>query len=473
MKPSTPPACPHRAATHGASPPPTHPAGTWPPGPPPGLTGWGLLRSMSRDLPGSLERWRRRYGDLVHLRIWPEHQVVVSDPVLVRELLVAHHDSLVRWERGIRVLAQLHGHSVLTSEGAAWRARRHALQPGFAPRAVQAFVPVIAAAANKALAGWQAGTEAWPIESAFTSLGMDVILRMMFSSEIDADARLAEHAVHRVSVAASKEMYWPASWPDAMPWKRAKRAAIAVLRRLIGRHVAARLALAEHRWPDDLLTRLLILHRAHPAEWPLEAVRDECMTTFLAGHGTAATTLSWWSWCMAAHPQAQAAARAEVDAVLRGRLPAAGDVTALRQLSCTLQETLRLYPAAPVLLTRRARRAIALGGWQFPARTMFTVPFGLMQRDARWFPDPLAFRPERFAGDAADIVRGAFMPFGAGPRVCLGLHLALAEMTVVAAMLLQRFTLAVPGGMVPPEPVFNLTLRPRVPLHLLLARRSA
>jgi cytochrome P450 len=97
------------------------------------------------------------------------------------------------------------------------------------------------------------------------------------------------------------------------------------------------------------------------------------------------------------------------------------------------------------------------------------VPLQLMHHDARWFPEPQAFRPERFADGAPAIPRGAFMPFGTGPRVCLGQHLALAEMTVIAAMFLQRYSLDVPAGMAPPQPVHNITLRPQTPLMLRLA----
>lgn len=471
MKTTTPPSCPFHA---GAASPAavSHPPGTWPPGPPPGLTGWRFLRRMSADLLGALSGWQRDHGDLVHLPIWPEQQVIVSDPQWVRELLVDHHDALVRWERGIAVFAQVHGHSTLTSEGAAWRTKRQALQPAFTPKSVQAFVPAIAAAAHTAFAQWPASDAAWPIESAFTSLGMDVILRMMFSSGIAADARAAEQAVHDVTVAGNAEMYWPASWPDWMPWKRRKRRARATLDRLIDGHVQARMRIAPADWPQDLLTRLLVLHREDPATWPLKAVRDECMTAFLAGHETTAATLTWWSWCMAAHPEAQAAARAEVDAVLQGRAPAAADLPALDYLGRTLQETLRLYPAAPVLLSRRALRPIALGGWQLPARTIFAVPIYLMHHDARWFPEPQAFRPARFADGAPTIPRGAFMPFGTGPRVCLGQHLALAEMTLLAAMFLQRYAVEVPAGMAPPRPVFNISLRPATPLVLQLTPRA-
>jgi cytochrome P450 len=426
---------------------------------------------MSRDLLGAWSAWRDEYGGMMHLRIWPEHQVVVTDPERVRELLVDHHDALVRWERAIEVFAQLHGHSTLTSEGVAWRTKRHALQPAFTPKAVQAFLPAMAGAADAAFAQWPRSDAAWPIESAFTSLGMDVILRMMFSSGIAADARDAERAVHEAAVAGNAEMYWPKSWPDWMPWKGKKRRALATLDRLITGHVRARMDMPQADWPQDLLTRLLALHIEDPATWPLKAVRDECMTAFLAGHETTAATLTWWAWCMAANPAAQAAARAEVDAVLQDRVPTAADLPALDYLGRTLQETLRLYPAAPVLISRRSVRPITLGGWHLPARTIFAVPLHLMHHDPRWFPEPDAFRPERFASDAPAIPRGAFMPFGTGPRVCLGQHLALAEMTLLAAMFLQRYSVDVPPGATPPKPVFNITLRPETPLVLRLTAR--
>jgi cytochrome P450 len=258
-----------------------------------------------------------------------------------------------------------------------------------------------------------------------------------------------------------------------MPWKSTKRRALGILDRLIGRHIQARLALPRGEWPGDVLSRLLALHHEDPAAWPLKAVRDECMTAFMAGHETSAATLTWWAWCMAANPAAQATARQEVDRVLQGRAPAADDLPALVYLTQSLQETLRLYPAAPVLLSRRSLRPITLGGWQLPARTMFTVPVQLMHHDPRWFPDPQAYRPERFAPDAPEIPRGAFMPFGTGPRVCLGQHLAMAEMTAIAAMFLQRFAVTVPDGMEAPEPVFNITLRPGQPLRLELRERAS
>ncbi|WP_333997737.1 cytochrome P450 [Burkholderia cepacia] len=460
--------CPFHAGT-AAPAPVLHPPGVWPPGPPAGLTGWGLLRTMSRDLIGALGDWQRTYGDVVHLRVWPEHAVVVTDPALVRELLVTHHDALGRWERAIRVFAEVHGQSVLVAEGDAWRDKRQALQPGFMPKPVQAFVPAIAATAGHALAQWPAHDPEWPIESALTSLAMDVIMRTMFSDTIGDDARAAEEAVRVVSAAANAAFYQPVNTPSWVPWKRRTARAMAVLKGLIDRQLYARLDRPERTWPDDLLSRLLRLHRADARKWPLRAVHDECVTAFLAGHETTAGALTWWAWCMAANPAVQAAARDEVSRVLGGRAPSAETRASLRYLSQTLDETLRLYPSAPILISRRAARPIALGAWQFPARTLFMLPLQLMQRDPRWFPEPDTFRPERFGADAPALPRGAWMPFGTGPRVCLGQHLAMTEMTVVAAMVLQRYVLSLPPGMAPPRAVLNVTLRPQRALHLAIA----
>lgn len=480
MNTTNPSQCPFRAAGAPAPaadqridpPRPSRPPGAWPPGPPAGLTGWGLLARMARDLPAAVTDWRETHGDVVHLRMWPEHQLVLSDPELVRELLLGQHDAIIRWERATDIFSYLQGHSVLVAEHGPWAAKRQALLPAFAPKSVKECVPTIAAAAQDAMARWETGP-AMPIGSALTALAMDVIQRMMFSSEIGAEARSIEAAVHEALAQGNAEMFWPASAPDWLPWKRRKREVRAILTGLIERHIGARLDLPHDEWPRDLLSHLLELHRQAPMHWPLSAVRDECMTAFIAGHETTAASLGWWAWCMAANPAAQELARREVADVLHGGAADAQALPRLAYLTQTLNETMRLYPAAPVLMSRRATRAFTLGGWTIPARTMFMVPVFLIHRDPRWFPEPLAFRPERFGPGAPPTPRGAFMPFGTGPRVCLGQHLAMAEMTVIAATLLQRFTLAVQEGQGEPEAVLNISLRPKEPLRLTVARRLA
>lgn len=145
----------------------------------------------------------------------------------------------------------------------------------------------------------------------------------------------------------------------------------------------------------------------------------------------------------------------------------------MQYLTQTIKEALRLYPVVPLLLGRVTTKTVPLGQWQVPAGTMFMLPVQLMHHDPRWFPEPEAFRPERFAPDAPELPRGTYMPFGTGPRVCLGQNLAMAEMTVIAAMLLQRFTLSPPEGMAPPRPTLNVTLRPAEPMQLAIAEVGA
>ncbi|MEO9382978.1 cytochrome P450 [Chromobacterium phragmitis] len=461
--------CPFRPGGQPAS-QPNPQAGAWPPGPKPGLMGWRLLSRMSRDLMGTLADWQREFGDLVHVRTWPEHQIIVCHPQWARELLVSQADALQRWERALFVYGRVHGHSVLIAEGEAWHQKRQALQPDFTRKSVQAFSPSIIDAGKQAFAKWPERDDAWPIERELTSLTMEVILRMMFSSGVGEEAQQAEDAVHTLMVASTDELWRPFSLPDWMPWQRKRRRARLVMGELIERHLQARLAVPPDAWPEDLLSRLLRLHLEQPEEWPLQAVRDECKTAFLAGHETIAASLGWWSWSMASHPDIQQRAREEAIAAWPGDEHGEMDLSALQFVSQTLLESMRLYPAVPLLMSRRAIKPVAIGDWTFPARTVFMVPMQLMQHDERWFPEPRRYRPERFAPEAGRPQQGSYLPFGGGPRVCLGQHLAMAEMTLVAAQLLRRFRLSIPAGAQPPRPVFHVSQRPDKPLALAIAR---
>jgi cytochrome P450 len=132
---------------------------------------------------------------------------------------------------------------------------------------------------------------------------------------------------------------------------------------------------------------------------------------------------------------------------------------------------MRLYPPIAALLTRRAKRGFTLAGRALPAGTLLRITPWVIQRDPRWFPEPEAFRPERFLADEPTQPRSAWMPFGVGPRVCIGQHFAMLEMTLVAALLLQRCTLETLPDEPPPQPRVYVTLRPAAPLRLRLRLR--
>ncbi|WP_457352439.1 cytochrome P450 [Roseateles sp. P5_D6] len=442
---------------------PSHPTRWW---------GFPVLMAMRRDYLAVISA-QRSLGDLPRQTILGERGVDVFDPELVREVMVDHADALIRWARGPEVFSQLMGQSVLVTEGATWQRQRRMLMQAFTPKRVAGYAALMTDAAVAGLAGVQDGEVA--MDTLFSHLTMDVISRTLFSTPIGADTAAAAHAVQVLSETALAEMFWPFTLPDwlPLPGKAAKRRAHKLMHGLLGGHVNARRASGDGK--PDLLGMLMALRDEATGEaLSPQEVYDQCMVSFQAGHETSATALLWWSWLLAAHPEAQARARAEVDAVLAGSVPTADDAGALPFLSATLKEAMRLYPPVAAVMTRRLTREITLGGVRLPARTLVRVTPWLLHRDPRWWPDaPLAFKPERFMpGAAHEIPRGAYIPFGLGPRVCLGQHFAVLEMTLIAALLLQRFELS-PAGNEAPKPRMAVTLRPESGLTLRLTSRRA
>jgi len=450
----------------------------WPPGPSGRWWGLPLLREMRADYLGFIARLQRDHGDVTSMRLGKERAVDIFDPALAREVLVNHADHLVRWERGIEVFEQLFGRSVLVTEGNTWQRQRRMLQPAFTPARVAGYAGLMREAAANALdeAVPRAAAEAdVDMGDMFSRLAMDVIMRTLFNSSAPGDARDAAHAVRVVSECAMHEMFWPMTLPDwlPLPGKAAKRKAMRTLLGLVDRHIRARATSSAAPPSPDLLGMLLSLRDEEHGE-PLshQEVFDQCMVTFQAGHETSATALLWWSLLLAEHPAEAARVQQEVDAVLGDRAPGPQDMAALPRLTASLKEAMRLYPPIAALLTRRATEDLQLGRWKIPRGTLLRITPWVLQRDARVFDQPEFFRPERFMPDAPPPPRGAWMPFGAGPRVCIGQHFAMLEMTLIAAMLLQRYTLERPAGAPPWRSVMHVTLRPEGDVRLRLRRRS-
>lgn len=451
---------------------------TDPPGPPTRWLGLLQLRALRRDYLGFVTRLQREHGDLTLMRIVHERAYDLLSPELVREALVDNAEHLIRWERGIAVFEQVFGRSVLVTEGSLWQRQRRLLMPAFSPKRVAGYASLMCEAAAETLAqalppGQSEGLVA--MEALFSRLTMDVILRTLFSHRASADeVQSASRATQTLSETAMREMFHPMTLPDwlPLPGKRAKRQALHSLRGLIARHIEARRAQAQPDRHDDLLARLLAARdesdgsALSPAE-----VFDQCMVSFQAGHETSATALLWWSLLLARHPEVAQRLHTEVDQVLQGRLPGPQDLPALPWLGASLKEALRLYPPVAALMSRRTVRDIRLGPWQIPRGAVLRITPWVLHRDPRWFSEPDAFRPERFLPEAEPPVRGAWIPFGVGPRVCIGQHFALLEMTVVAAMLLQRFRLALPEPAPQALPKMNVTLRPDESVQLLLQLR--
>ena len=453
-------------------------ASTWRDLPGPTTRWWGLpaLLTMRHDYLGAITA-QQRFGDLVRQQIATERIVDVFDPELLRQAMVDDADALIRWERGPEVLAYGLGQSVLITEGRVWQRQRRLLMQAFTPKRVAGYVAQMVEATRLGLTALRPGELA--MDSLFSHLAMDVISRTLFSAPISGDTQAAAQAVQVLSDTALREMFWPITLPDwlPLPGKAAKRASRQLIHGLIQAHLDQR-----QRQPDahktDLLNMLLALRDdGSGAALSAQEVFAQCVLSFQAGHETTATALLWWSWLMASNPQAQARAADEIDAALAGQPPGADAMQALPWLSATLKEAMRLFPPVAALMSRRLTREIELAGVRLPARTMLRVTPWLLHRDPRWWPrEPLAFRPERFMPATDDwapdpIPRGAYIPFGLGPRVCLGQQFAQLEMTVIAALLLQRFRLSTLTD-TPPTPHLAVTLRPAGGLRLSLEARQ-
>jgi len=469
--------------------PPSHdasPSRTFADLPGPSTRWWGLplLRDMRRDYLGFTEGLRREHGDLVAMRLGNERSVDIFDPEGVREVLVQQADRTIRWERGVEVFAEAFGRSVLVTEGDTWQRQRRMLQPAFTPRRVAEQAAAMSTTIESALAGLHAASdrgEDVDLEAFFSTVTVRIILRTLFGPEAEADTTAAAWATQVLSRAAMREMFMPMTLPDwlPLPGKADKRRALRTLRGIVGRQIEARRN--SHGTSDtqrgDLLGLLLSLRDTEGPEAtgePLspQEVFDQCIVTFQAGHETTATALSWWGRLLAEHRPAMDKAQAEVDAVLGGCTPTAEDLPRLPWLTATLKEAMRLYPPAAALLTRRATADVVVRGTLLPKGTLLRITPWAIQRDPRLFDDAQAFRPERFLPGAPAPARGAWLPFGTGPRVCIGQHFAMLEATLVAAMLLQRFGWRLAAGTGPAQPEMNVTLRDRAGLRVRLARRD-
>ena len=200
-----------------------------------------------------------------------------------------------------------------------------------------------------------------------------------------------------------------------------------------------------------------------------QQLRDEAMTLFLAGHETTANALAWMWHLLAQHPEVEARARAEAQAVLGGRAPTAEDIPRLRYLTQVFEETMRLYPPAWIMARQPVKEDV-LAGVQVPAsqRVIIVISPYALHRNPRLWPEPERFDPERFSPEqSASRPRLAYLPFGGGQRLCIGNSFALMEATLITAQVLQHFRLrAVPGHTVEPEPL--VTLRPKGGLPMLV-----
>lgn len=441
---------------------------------PPGPNGYwvvGNLPDFMGDLFGFLTRCARDHGDIVSLRLGPHPAVLLSHPDQIEEVLVSRQADFIKYRFFWRHVTRVFGNGLLTSAGELWQRQHTLMAPAFRHERLALSADQMAGCALRLADLWHDG-EARAIRCDMTRLTLEIVAKVLFAVDLAGEVERISQAVDRGSEEISRRFKRGLFLPDWLPTPGNRRY-MATVRDLDA--VAAHI-LAERRAPDrrpgDLLSALLQSRDAEGRPLDAQLLRDEVVTLLLAGHETTALALTWTLYLLSRHPKITARVEEEIDKVLGPeRLPGAADLGRLRYLGWVIMEAMRLYP--PVyILGREAIRDVAIGGYRLSRGTICLMSQWVVHRDPRFFPEPEAFKPERW--DAAcprQRPRMAYFPFSGGPRICIGQPLAMMEAKLVLATLCQRFRFAATAG--PPiRPYPSVTLRPDRPVRLVVSRRA-
>jgi len=383
-----------------------------------------------------------------------------TTPESHRDLLVNQSDAFHRDARSGRLFRFIMGDSVFTTEGIQWKRRRRLVQPAFHATRVNAYAETMAQYTAEMISEWE-DQNTVDIERAMTDVTMRIIASTMFGvdlkSTVDEIAELMQ-TVLRISEQRVKEIIpRPDWWPS--PAYRRQRTALTDLKHILAEIITQRRQTEEDH--GDLLSMLLLSRDEDGDLLSDDEALAEAITLFVAGHETTAVTLMWAFKLLAEHPQVATKLHAELDHVLAGRVPTLADLPNLPYTEMVAKETLRLYPAA-YNFGRISTQAVTVDGYTLPAKRMVMLSPYILQRHPALFADADVFRPERFAEDTGDdIPRYAFIPFGAGPRVCLGRSFAMLETRLLLATIAGRVALSLsPGSQIKMVP--QVTLHPTI-----------
>lgn len=398
-------------------------------------------------------------ADITRLRMFWRTMWCVGSHELAQRVFVEEEDAFIKGPALAQVARPVLGDGLLTAEKELHRRQRKLMAPAFTPKRIAGYGRVMAGRAAAAADALRPHTMI-DIAAAMMASTLDIVGRTLFDADLLGEAREIGAALTDAMEYMMEIGLWviPASLP--LPRNQRLRAAVGRLDDTVMRLIARRRAALAHGTDDrgDVLSILLEARDDDGAGLSDRNLRDEIMTLMLAGHETTANLLAWTWYLLAQHPVVRERLEAELDNVLAGRDAAYEDLPKLPYTAAILDEVLRLYPPA-YAVGRMATRPVQLGDAKVAPNDIVVVSIRGIQRRADYWDQPLAFRPERFLDRKARTAPG-YLPWGGGPRVCIGNHFALAEAQLMLATWAQRFRfrLAQPAA-IEPEPL--ATLRPR------------
>jgi len=431
----------------------------YPPGPPPSLRSL-IVYGPGRDPLAFFTNLARTYGDVSHVRLLGEHLFLLNHPQLAKDVFVTNQRRFLKG-RGLERAKRLLGAGLLTSEGATHLRQRRLIQPAFHRERIASYAAVMTRAADRVRNSWTSGATV-DVSQAMTGLTLAIVGKTLFDADVTSQAPHVGRAL-----AAVMSSFWLTMLPLfevlqhlPLPAFRRSQKARAELDAIIYGLIAERRRTPGDR--GDLLSMLLMAQDEEGDGGGMtdRQVRDEAMTLFLAGHETTANALSWTWYLVSSAPDVEARLHDELDRALNGRLPTVDDLPRLPFLEQVITESMRLYPPAWII-GRRAIEEHPVGDYVLPARSLVVISPYVLQRDARFFPEPERFDPDRWTpGFKADLAPFAYCPFGGGTRRCIGESFAWMELMLVTATIAQRWRLRlVPGHEVVPQPVVTLRMK--------------
>jgi len=423
------------------------------------------------------------FGDTIEMFIGGvRHTILTREPGLVQHILQKNNRNYAK-SSFTQGFARYVGHGLLTNEGADWLRQRRLIQPGFHRQRVAGLTGLMQEIIEETLAPLTArATQAGgfidvEVHELMTQLTFRIIARSVFSTAFaEADLERASRLLTSIQEFYTRTIRQPYKrpWFTLSGQYRKHDAQAAELRALLAHHISQRQQsnAAGTPPPDDLLQMLLDARYEDTHEpMPLERVIDEALILVVAGHETSANALSWLLYLLAGHPTEAALIRQEASAALGPTRPSFAELPQLGRALWAVQETMRLYPPA-WMLDRVALADDEYQGLRIAKGTLFSVYLHGLHHDPKHWPEPLTFRPLRFAPDTfRQQAPYTYAPFGGGPRLCVGMQFALTEMQLVTLELVRRFDIAWPAA--PPAVITQpmITLRPKEDFRVRLRLR--
>jgi len=410
-------------------------------------------------------------------KILKQHVFVANSPDIIRYVFVENKDNYERKSPQMRrALEPLLGDGLFISDGDTWASRRRIQTPLFDSSHINMYSKIMASTIQEMADNWQSKPDGSEIEvhTEMAKLAAEIIARTLFGEKLGAENSSSVVAAFADYQAVVKQMALSnfLGLPDWMPNVNAKIGKARVAAKTIHNAVDTIIALAEKGGHEGTLVAELI--KANRSEDGIDVmtrkqIRNEIIVLFMAGHETTANVLSWTWYLISQSPDVEKKLHEELATVLGDRTPTFADIENLKYTRAILDETMRLYPPVPIL-SRQALKEDTIRGKKIPAGSLMLIVPWLIQRHKKFWKDPDHFIPERFMPGAEKPVKFTYLPFSAGPRVCIGKSFGITESVLAIAIIAQRFRLTLPkDAQVTHE--CRLTLRPKGKLPMTLEHR--